>query len=112
MITVTTNETSFWQRLSGRAAFFAALSLVVVFAGAYLFLVNRTVMNIVARERMQREIATASASLSELEFSYMTAKNSVTLEKAHSIGFVDASPSTFLSRSSSTQKPAALSYSR
>jgi hypothetical protein len=87
-----------WHKISTRVLFYAiATSLVLTFA-LYAYLVNKTIMNVVAREKTEREIASLSSSIGELEFKYMTAKNNITLDLAYAHGFHDATPSKFISR--------------
>jgi hypothetical protein len=72
----------------------------------YVYLVNKTIMNVVARERIESDISTLSSSVGALEFKYISLKNGVTLELAHAKGFQDALPTTFIDAS----KRPALSY--
>jgi hypothetical protein len=64
----------------------------------YIYLVNKTIMNVVTRERAQSNISSLSTTLGSLEFKYITLKNGVTLDVAHEKGFQDASPTAFLAR--------------
>ncbi len=91
------------QALNTKVLFFAALALLVSLFALYVYLVNRTVMNVVAREQTGRTVATLSTSIGGLEFKYITLKDSITLDLAHEKGFMDFSPTTFLAQ----QKPAA-----
>jgi hypothetical protein len=64
----------------------------------YGYLVNRTVFNVVARERLQDEIADASTRISELEFQSITLKNSIDLERAYALGFNEVKSIQFIAR--------------
>lgn len=66
----------------------------------YGFLINKTIMNVVARQNSEKEIASLSSAVGDLEFKYMNLKSSITLELAHGKGFQDNLPSRFLSRTS------------
>jgi len=87
--------------LNTRTLFFVLLSLLVLVFLAYVFLVNKTVMNVVERERVEKDIASLSSSMGELEFKYIGLKNSITLDLAYEKGFSDAIPTSFLAREKS-----------
>lgn len=109
MITIYSKESSYWQRINTKITFYILAIILVVLSALYMFLMNRTVMNVVERENIERQIADKSSSLAEIEFSYISSKNTVTLEKAHEIGFIDAVPSTYIARKDS---PVAFLYER
>ncbi len=64
-------------------------------------------MNVVAREKIERNIGALSTTIGDLEYKYMTIKNTVTLDLAYTRGFTDATPTQFLSRA---PQAATLSY--
>jgi hypothetical protein len=84
--------------LNERALFYILASVLVVVFMLYAYLVNRTILNVVAREQTQKQITSLSSSIGNLEFKYITAKNSVTLDLAHSKGFIDSNSTTFIAR--------------
>jgi hypothetical protein len=88
--------------ISTKSVFYIMLALIVMMFSMYVYLVNATVMNVVARQDTERAISSLSTSIGELEFKYIGLKNSVTLELAHAKGFKDTSPSSFLARNKST----------
>ena len=95
------------QSLNTKVLFFFILALLLSVFGTYVYLVNKTIMNVVAREQTIKTVSSLSSTIGGLEFKYITLKNSVTLDLAHSKGFQDFSPTTFLAE----QKPAAtISY--
>jgi cytochrome bd-type quinol oxidase subunit 2 len=95
------------QKLNTKALFFMLASVLVLVFVLYVYLVNKTVLNVVAREQTTRQIATLSTSIGELEFKYISAKNAVTLDLAYSHGFENSQPTLFVSRGQTT-----LSYRR
>jgi hypothetical protein len=99
----------FWHTISTRTLFYLLTALLITVFGYYAYLINRTVMNVVARENTEREIAALSGTIGELEFEYITLRNAVTLELAHAKGFQDATPTQFISRAVTIQS---LSYNR
>jgi hypothetical protein len=81
---------------------FSGLSVIILLlAVAYGYFVNGIVFNTVARKGLENNIASMSSDISELEFSYIAAKNSITLPYAYSIGFKDTKDPVFISRASS-----------
>jgi hypothetical protein len=88
---------------------FSGLILAVVgMVLLYAYLVSRTIFNVVARKNLESHIADLSSEISDLEFSYIAAKGSITKEFAYARGFTDATQAIFVRRDSG----AALSYSR
>jgi len=68
--------------------FWASLLITVFFATAYGLLVRDTIMNVVGRQNMEKEISALASSVGSLESDYISLKNNVTLELAYSKGFV------------------------
>lgn len=77
-------------------AFMAALSLVM-----YVYGVNATVRNTVARQNLEAEAANISTHLGEMEFAYIGLKNRVSLEIAYERGYQNVASPTFISKNSS-----------
>ncbi|MDQ3014540.1 MAG: hypothetical protein M3Q73_01600 [bacterium] len=94
-----TLKVKFWDNLNTKLLFFVLAGLLLMIFVSYAYLINKTIMNVVAREKSEQRIATLSSVIGELEFEHMMVKNKVTLELAHQKGFMDASPSRFLARS-------------
>ena len=84
--------------ISTKALFFMLATVLVFVFASYVYLVNKTIMNVVARESAVQEAAELSGTVGELEFEYMAHKNSVTLDIAYAQGFKDTSPTRFLAR--------------
>lgn len=77
------------------------LSVVIISSFIlYMFLVNGAVLNVVAREEVESSVAALNAKVSELEFEYISLKNSITIQYAYDRGFKDVSHVTFAERSS------------
>ncbi|MES2436835.1 MAG: hypothetical protein V4519_02390 [Patescibacteria group bacterium] len=87
-----------WHKVSTKVLFFVLASCLVTVFAVYAFMVNKTIMNVVAREDLEQEIANLSSTIGELEFKYMSVKSKVTLDLAYEKGFQDAVPSQFVSR--------------
>ncbi len=68
-------------------SFWVLAVAIVILASLYVYLVNKTVHNVVARQTTEVEISKLSTTLSELEFKYITAKAGVNMELASNLGF-------------------------
>ena len=58
---------------------------------SYVYLVRGAIVNIVARQNMETNLAVLSSKVSDLETQYIKAKNDVTPELAQSLGFIAVS---------------------
>lgn len=83
-------QTLFW---------FLVFGIVIVIA-AYVYAVFSTTFSIVEWQEAEEELAVVHTEVSELEFKYITLKNSVTIEYAYERGFVDVTNTEFLARHS------------
>ncbi len=73
-------------------------SLFLVFAFlliAYGFLVNRTILNAVAKQNLQSQISSLNSSVDSLEFKYLGLENNITIDLALSKGYVSVPVDTF-----------------
>lgn len=64
---------------------------IILLASTYVFLVNNSVFNIVARENLLEEINRLETELVVLETRYIELSSQITLSFADTLGFVDAS---------------------
>ena len=82
-----------------RQAWFWSFVFIFVF-GLFLygFLVRGAIVNIVARQDVESEISLLNSKILDLESEYIQIKNSITLEKAHDLGFVTVSAQKFVTR--------------
>lgn len=79
---------------SSKLIFIGLACITVFLVATYIFLVNKTVLNAVAKEKIEHQIASINSDLSENEFKYISAKGEVTMELATSLGFVSAADDT------------------
>jgi hypothetical protein len=93
--------------LNTKVLFFVFATLLVGTFLCYVYLVNATIMNVVAREQIETNISDLSTTIGTLEYKYISLKNAVTIDLAHAKGFTDASPTSFLARKDAAP---ALSY--
>lgn len=85
-----TRVRTFWT-----LTFFSIISLVL-----YIYGVNATVHNTVARARLEGEVSTISTHIGEMEFAYIGLKNKVSLQVAYARGYSDVTEPTYVSRAS------------
>ena len=74
--------TMFWMLLAG----------IVGLGTMYSFLVQQTVMQVVTRGDVEKEIATLRANTTMLESRHIALSNTITSELAHSLGYKETSP--------------------
>jgi len=72
--------------------------LLLFFSISYVYFINQTILNIVARENLEGDIVALNSEISEMEFEYIAQKNKITLSYAYSVGFKDANNVKFASR--------------
>ena len=65
-----------------------------------MFFISSSIINGLVREETEQEIALANSHLSELEFEYLTKKNTITLEMARDMGFTAIIDKSFVTRKS------------
>jgi uncharacterized membrane protein YjgN (DUF898 family) len=86
------------------ATFYVLLVGIMFAAVFYIYYVNISVRNVVAREQSEEKIAELRNSVSELEFKYINSENIMTLEKAKGLGLLEPLQKIFISKNS-TNKP-------
>lgn len=66
----------------------------------YMYCVNATIHNVVAREDLEAQATQLSFAISNQEFQYISLRNQITLPLAYSLGFSDAPEKVFVSKKS------------
>ncbi len=86
-----------------RERIFAVL-VVAIFVTwcAYVFLLQKAIINVVQREKISRDITSAFADVADLEERYFLLKNTVTLDLAHTKGLKNAEVTSYISKKSLT----------
>lgn len=77
----------------------AMLSIIFVLALVYVFILGNTVLNIVQRRAMEKEILTLSNEVGNYELSYLSISDGVDLALSSSMGFKEVK-ATFAIRKS------------
>lgn len=84
----------------GSGAFWLVVSAIVLVALAYVYSVNRTVIFVAERNDIESKIVAYRTDISNLESRYISERNSVTLELAHSLGYGEAEDVTYIPKKS------------
>ena len=67
--------------------FWGFVGAIVLCASMYMYFVNKTVWNVLARQEAESHIVSLNSKVSTMEFQYITAKSNVTMELAKSLGY-------------------------
>ncbi len=86
-----------------RTIFWTIIGALLLSVGFYIYFINATVHNVVARQNLENEASSLTLKIGNQEFQYITMRNNVTLATAHSMGFKDVSVKTFISKDNSRQ---------
>jgi len=82
--------------------FRALVGILFICASFYMYFINATVRNTIARQNLENESAQVALSIGNKEFDYITQRAAVTLSLAYSLGFKDVALKTFVSKKSTT----------
>lgn len=85
-----------------RKLFYAALSALVLMASAYMYFVSASVVHVVMRKEIGKEIATMHTTISQLEAAYIESQHTMSESLANQKGFVKASDKIFIDATSPT----------
>ena len=89
--------------LRHREQIFFILAIGICFCVAsYIFLVHKTIVNVVMRESVVKDIRNKSTAVSDIESTYLTAKNKINIDLAHAKGFEDTEVTVYISKKSLT----------
>ena len=83
---------------SERKAFWYLVLFVVFFSGFYIYFVNSAIINVVERQKIEREIASIGSRVSDLETSYLSLNNKINFDYALSLGFVKVEKEKYVYR--------------
>lgn len=86
-----------------REKIFAVLvSCIVLTICAYVFLLQKAIVNVVQRDKISKETKVISAKVGSLEEKYFAIKNTITLDLAHAKGLKTAGTISYISKKSLT----------
>lgn len=83
---------------SERKAFWFSVLFVAAFSGLYMYFVNGAIVNVVERQKIEKEIVALNSRISELESSYFGLNNQISFNYALSMGFVKMAGEKYVSR--------------
>ena len=63
--------------------------LIVLSLCSYIYIINSTILNTVARQQDNREAARISSQISKLEYTYISLRGGINIDLAKSMGFED-----------------------
>jgi len=85
--------------------FWGLLTMLVIASFLYAYFVNSTILNIVERKDINKEMVFLSSDVSEMEMEYFALSNKIDLPYIYSLGFKDASSYTsYASRKALTKR--------
>ena len=79
---------------------YGLIALVVVAALSYMYFANIAVRNLTVLEKTKKQIQSLNIEVSEKESERLSIENSVSTEKALSLGFVEVNHPTFIVKNS------------
>ena len=86
-----------------KTIFWALLGALFLSAGFYMYFINATIHNVLARQNLENEASKISLDIGNLEFQYINTRNSITLPLAYSMGFRETPVKAFISKSPKSQ---------
>ncbi len=82
---------------------FSLLIISIFICGSYYaYIVHSTILNVVEKEKIVKDIRERSTRVGELETAYFKTKSQINIELAHAKGFKDTDVSNFISKKSLT----------
>ncbi len=84
-----------------KTIFWALIWVLLLGMGFYMYFINTTVHNVVARQNNETEATRLTMAIGSQEFKYIEEKNAVTLELAYSLGFKETDQKTFIAQGKS-----------
>ncbi|MBU6430817.1 MAG: hypothetical protein KGJ58_00835 [Patescibacteria group bacterium] len=83
---------------SERKIFWCLALFVAAFSGLYMYFVNGAIVNVVERQKIEKEIAALNSRISDLESSYLDLNNQISFNRALSMGFVKMADEKYVFR--------------
>jgi len=80
------------------------LLALILLAFLYVYFLSKSVLNVVIREEIESEIGALSSSIGELEFQYLSLKNSIDASRAEEFGLVTLSEKRYVARHSLAER--------
>ncbi len=74
--------------------------MVGLLLATYLYFVSSSIVNVIVRQELVNKIASVHSSLSTLEAEYLAKKNTISIERAHALGFHAVGEKRFVAKRS------------
>ena len=81
-----------------KKSFILVWVLIFLLSVFYALFVNQTVMNIVERQSIEKEMAALESRVGNLEFEFIAKKNEINLDYAYAQGFEDILDTRYIAR--------------
>lgn len=81
-----------------KACIWALVFGIIFLSGAYLYLVNSTILHAVAGEEIRTELMTVTSSIAELEATAISMRNAIDINTATALGYREAKISKYIER--------------
>ena len=78
--------------------FWSLAAIALLSIGLYMYAVNATVTNTLARRTLENKAAALSANIGDRQFGLIAAEEKISLATAYAAGFEDASNPLYISR--------------
>ncbi|HBB65391.1 MAG TPA: hypothetical protein DCZ84_02020 [Candidatus Vogelbacteria bacterium] len=79
--------------LEGRL-FWTLITILTLMVSSYVYLIQQSVMHVVAQRVAAEESASIEGTIADLEGSYFATMGTITLERARELGFIDSAEET------------------
>ena len=91
-----TSQTNILRKWRETPAFYSLLLLTFISLALYLTFISRTIFTLVADRQLESENKALATDISELELRTLALNDSISIEKAYSMGFVSASTAEYV----------------
>ena len=82
--------------------FITLISAILLSFFAYVFLLQKAILNVVDRSKVSKEASLVSLDVNDLEEKYFSLKNDITIELAHAKGLRNKEVTSYISKKSLT----------
>ena len=79
-----------------KTIFWGIIGALVITAGFYIYFINATIHNTIARENLEAEASTLALKIGNKEFEYITKRNSITIALARSMGYKEGKVAAYI----------------
>lgn len=80
-----------------RTIFWLLIGTLFISMCFYIYFINITVHNVVAREHLEQEASQLTLYIGNKEFEYISKRNTINVDMAHTLGFKEAKVTAYVS---------------